>query len=66
MANKNNFVKLRLIRTFTMTNLAILLSGTCVRVNVCVCDPACEGAHEYLFFFTYEHVFDSLVMMCAQ
>lgn len=35
MANKNNFVKLRLIRTFTMTNLAILLSGT--RVNVCVC-----------------------------
>lgn len=65
MANKNNFVKLRLIRTFTMTNLAILLSGTCVRVNVCVCDPACVGAHEYLFF-TYEHVFDSLVMMCAQ
>lgn len=37
MANKNNFVKLRLIRTFTMTNLAILLSGMCVRVNVCVC-----------------------------
>lgn len=52
MANKNNFVKLGLIRTFTMTNFAILLRCVCVRVwdPACVWDPAWIGAHEYCTF----------------
>lgn len=37
MVNKNNFVKLGLIRTFTMTNFAILLRLVCV----CVCVTSC-------------------------
>lgn len=36
MVNKNNFVKLGLIRTFTMTNFAILLS-VCTYVCVSSC-----------------------------
>lgn len=53
MANKNNFVKLGLIRTFTMTNFAILLRCvcTCVRSCMCVWDPAWVGAHEYYTSF---------------
>ena len=55
MANKNNFVKLGLIRTFTMTNFAILLRCVCVRVwdPACVWDPAWIGAHEYCNFFIF-------------
>lgn len=71
MANKNNFVKLRLIRTFTMTNLAMLLTRY---VCECVCvysmfarvwDSAWVGVHEYVFL---EHVLDSYIALvwCVQ
>lgn len=38
MVNKNNFVKLGLIRTFTMTNFAILLRLAYVCDILHVCD----------------------------
>lgn len=43
MVNKNNFVKLGLIRTFTMTNFAILLRW----VYVCDIMHVCDIQHDY-------------------
>lgn len=53
MVNKNNFVKLGLIRTFTMTNFAILLTCVCVRARTEVLHDESEVLHEYRAFIPF-------------